>query len=179
MNVGQGDVVIGFLPAEAATDFDEDGFADTDPIEDDEVAQVPPTDDSIGVDFNGNPFPHSEKPMFPGLVGARFETKFQIASRENRVKWFRIDRRLLIHFLVRANQWPAYLEFAKLTGVPDDAVVEQVRDDWHCRRSLLVLVVHPSFPVVADGSEVPIEGGELGVSHAVLVRENDGRYRVV
>lgn len=72
-----------------------------------------------------------------------------------RVKIVRLDERLIVDVLNWCRDPKGYLMLPDVEGLPEDAVVVSCRDNWE-RRTLEVLVYHPSFEEVPEGDIPPV-----------------------
>lgn len=76
-----------------------------------------------------------------------------------RLRQYHIREKDLLLFLNWAKRAPQYISVPKFsTGVPDGAEVEHFYVDYD-RCCLSVVVSHPSFAEVPDGSPIPHEDG--------------------
>jgi hypothetical protein len=74
-----------------------------------------------------------------------------------RVKVFRLSIYDVMDVLL-PDKAPQFIERLRVPGLPDGYEVLAVSTDW-MRMCILVNVYHPSFPVVPDGEEAPLEPG--------------------
>ncbi len=97
--------------------------------------------------------------------------------KERRLKRYYMPESLAIDYLQAMRKWPDIFGRAVITDVPEDAEIESIY--WcELRRSFVIHVWHPSFPIVPDGEETPEGmGGHIRYQLAFFVRGEDGAYR--
>jgi hypothetical protein len=105
------------------------------------------------------------------VTGATFsQQESNEMERSRRLRTYQIDTGDMVLFLNWAKRQPQYIAVPEMSGIPDGADVEWV---YACpeRRSIAVVVSHPSFPEVPDGEQIPFETGFMKMrSFAVPVK---------
>lgn len=82
-------------------------------------------------------------------------------------------RDVLAWVFTRATRLPQFVMVLKGPGIPPDAKVLAVREDF-CTRSFEVMLEHPSFEEVPDGMPAPNLTGKFGFEWEAVPTTNPG-----
>ena len=116
--------------------------------------------------WNGWPIPSSkiEPPAAPTTPAAPFDRHIGCS---NRRKVLRVPYRHVLHSLLFGRDGlPEMVEVIRGHGLPEDVAVLSVRENYE-HRTFDFLLVHPSFPEVADGDWSPVVP-PLGLYYEVI-----------